>query len=120
MASSVEGLAEVVGQRVGGGDEMRAGLDLDVSVPAAALANCLTGEPAWCPVQRLTASAASTIVAHDRLGYRGVRPGPSCERNRMPRSQRRRYIMSLPSFRDNFADCQIGFRIAGIPAQVGG
>jgi hypothetical protein len=59
---AVEGLAEVVGERVGGGDDVRTGLDLDGAVAAGSVDESANGLAGLVSIQRLTARAANTIV----------------------------------------------------------
>jgi hypothetical protein len=58
----VEGCPEVVGQGVGGGNDVVPGLDLDGAVAAGVLVNLRMDQPAWCSIQRLTARAANTML----------------------------------------------------------
>jgi hypothetical protein len=56
------GCPEVGGQGAGGGDSELAGLDLHRRQRLAVLMNLRMDQPVWCSTQRLTASAAKTMV----------------------------------------------------------
>ena len=58
----VEGLIEVGGQGVGGGDGMAAGSDFDGVVAAGGADEFLIDQPVWFSIQRLTAKAAKTMI----------------------------------------------------------
>lgn len=62
----VDGLAEVVGDGVGGGDCVRACLDLDGPVTAGCLDELAMDQPVWCSIRRLTARAAVTCSSIPR------------------------------------------------------
>jgi hypothetical protein len=62
LVDGVEGLTEVLGKRVGGGDDVLAGLDLDGAVAAGSLDDFLIDQPVRASNHRLTARAANTIV----------------------------------------------------------
>jgi len=62
-------LPEVVGERVGGGGDDLADLDLDSAVAVDGLHEVLIDQPVCASIQRLAASAAKTIA---QVGSYGV------------------------------------------------
>jgi hypothetical protein len=59
---AVAGVADVAGHRVGGGDGVGAGLDLDGLVAAGGAGELLIDHPVPSSIHLLTAKAAKTIV----------------------------------------------------------
>jgi hypothetical protein len=59
---AVEGVAQVVGQWVGGSDGVGTGRNFDGAGAAVVRVNFLTGQPVLSSIQRLTARAANTMV----------------------------------------------------------
>jgi len=62
VADLGQGLLEVVGEGVGGGDGVRAGLDGDGAVAAGGADEFLMLQPVVVSIQWLTARAAKTMV----------------------------------------------------------